>query len=136
MTLPAILTFPISYEDRFLKNALEIIESNISNEQFSVTAFASEIGMSRKTLLRKFKLLTHQSVNEFIRNYRLYRAAQLIELRTATISEIAYQVGFTNLSYFSRRFKKFHGLLPIEYKNKTKPLEFFHLLPFQSDVSR
>ena len=72
--------------------------------------------MSRKNLLRKIQALTDQSVNEFIRNFRLQRAAQLISGKTASVSEIAYQVGFNNLSYFSKCFKDLFGFLPNEYE--------------------
>jgi AraC-like DNA-binding protein len=104
-----------SVDEKFLNHALEILETNLSDQQFSVERFAEEMGMSRKNLLRKIKALTDQSVNEFIRNFRLHRAAQLISGKTATISEIAYKVGFNNLSYFSKCFKELFGVLPNEY---------------------
>ena len=107
-----------SVDERFLNHALEIMEAHLADEQFSVERFAEEIGMSRKNLLRKIKALTDQSVNEFIRNFRLKHAAQLIAGKSATISEIAYQVGFNNLSYFSKCFKELFGVLPTEYADK------------------
>ncbi|HKZ37098.1 MAG TPA: ATP-binding protein, partial [Chryseolinea sp.] len=107
-----------SVDERFLNHALEIMEAHLADEQFSVERFAEEIGMSRKNLLRKIKALTDQSVNEFIRNFRLKHAAQLIAGKSATISEIAYQVGFNNLSYFSKCFKELFGTLPNEYADK------------------
>ncbi len=100
---------------RFLNHALKIMEEHLGDEQFSVERFAEEIGMSRKNLLRKIKALTDESVNEFIRNFRLNRAAQLLEAKSGTVSEIAYQVGFNNLSYFSKCFKELFGHLPNEY---------------------
>ena len=107
-----------SVDERFLTHALAIMEDHLADEQFSVERFAEEIGMSRKNLLRKIKALTDQSVNEFIRNFRLNRAAQLIEGKAASVSEIAYQVGFNNLSYFSKCFKELFGVLPNEYASK------------------
>jgi len=104
-----------SVDERFLNHALKIMEEHLGDEQFSVERFAEEIGMSRKNLLRKIKALTDESVNEFIRNFRLNRAAQLLEAKSATVSEIAYQVGFNNLSYFSKCFKELFGRLPNEY---------------------
>ena len=106
-----------SVDERFLNHALEIMEAHLSDEQFSVERFADEMGMSRKNLLRKIKALTDQSVNEFIRNFRLQRAAQLIMANAATISEIAYKVGFNNLSYFSKCFKELFGAAPNEYRS-------------------
>jgi signal transduction histidine kinase/DNA-binding response OmpR family regulator len=105
-----------SIDERFLNHAMEIMEAHIADPQFSVERFAEEIGMSRKNLLRKIKALTDQSVNEFIRNFRLQRSAQLISGKSGTVSEIAYKVGFNNLSYFSKCFKELFGVLPNEYE--------------------
>jgi len=105
-----------SVDERFLNHALDIMDEHLSDEQFSVERFAEEMGMSRKNLLRKIKALTDQSVNEFIRNFRLQRAAQLITANAASISEVAYKVGFNNLSYFSKCFKELFGVVPNEYR--------------------
>jgi AraC-like DNA-binding protein len=107
-----------SVDEKFLEQALAIVEGHLDDEQFSVERFAEEIGMSRKNLLRKIRALTDQSVNEFIRNFRLNRAAQLIVSRSASVSEVAYQVGFNNLSYFTRCFKELFGVLPTAYAGK------------------
>ena len=107
-----------SVDERFLNHALKIMEEHLGDEQFSVERFAEEIGMSRKNLLRKIKALTDESVNEFIRNFRLNRAAQLLEAKAGTVSEIAYQVGFNNLSYFSKCFKELFDHLPNEYAGR------------------
>ncbi|HTF18021.1 MAG TPA: helix-turn-helix transcriptional regulator, partial [Chryseolinea sp.] len=80
---------------------------------------AEEMGMSRKNLLRKIKAMTDKSVNEFIRNFRLKRAHQLIQGRAGSVGEIAYRVGFNNLSYFSKCFKELYGVQPQEMLNKT-----------------
>jgi signal transduction histidine kinase/DNA-binding response OmpR family regulator len=105
-----------SVDEQFLTQAMEIMESHLSDDQFSVERFAEEMGTSRKNLLRKIKALTDQSVNEFIRNFRLQRAAQLLAANSATVSEIAYKVGFNNLSYFSKCFKELFGVVPNEYR--------------------
>ena len=105
-----------SVDEQFLTQAMEIMESHLSDEQFSVERFAEEMDMSRKNLLRKIKALTDQSVNEFIRNFRLQRASQLLAANSATVSEIAYKVGFNNLSYFSKCFKELFGVVPNEYR--------------------
>jgi DNA-binding response OmpR family regulator len=107
-----------SVDERFLNQALQIVEDHLSDEQFSVERFAEEIGMSRKNLLRKIKAMTDQSVNEFIRNFRLNRAAQLLEAKAGSVSEVAYKVGFNNLSYFSKCFKEVFGQLPNEYSGR------------------
>jgi transcriptional regulator GlxA family with amidase domain len=107
-----------SVDERFLNHALKIMEEHLGDDQFSVERFAEETGMSRKNLLRKIKALTDKSVNEFIRNFRLNRAAQLLDAKAGTVSEIAYQVGFNNLSYFSKCFKELFDLLPNEYAGR------------------
>lgn len=107
-----------SVDEKFLTRALELVEANLSDQQFSVERFAEEMGMSRKNLLRKIKAMTDQSVNEFIRNFRLKRAHHLIQGRSGTVSEIAYAVGFNNLSYFSKCFKELYGTQPGELLGK------------------
>jgi AraC-like DNA-binding protein len=71
--------------------------------------------MSASQLLRKIKALTNQTSNEFIRDFRLQRAATLLEKKSGTVSEIAFDVGFENLSYFSKVFQEKYGKLPSEY---------------------
>ncbi|MGE0772697.1 MAG: helix-turn-helix domain-containing protein, partial [Cyclobacteriaceae bacterium] len=74
-----------------------------------------EIGLSRVQLYRKVSGLTDMSVNELIRKLRLQRAAQLLAQQWGPVSQVAYEVGFSNLSYFSKVFKEEFGVLPSEY---------------------
>jgi signal transduction histidine kinase/DNA-binding response OmpR family regulator len=111
-----------SKEEKFLNRALEIIEQHISDPGFSVEQFASEIFMSRVQLHRKFVALTDQSPSEFIRIFRLKRGAKLLLNKHGNISEIAYDVGFNNPSYFTESFKKYFGCSPFEYY-KTRQTE-------------
>ena len=71
---------------------------------------------SRSQLYRKIKTLTGVSVNEFIRNVRLEKAKQLIELGSDNINEVSYKVGFSTPSYFTKCFKLKFGHLPTEEK--------------------
>jgi AraC-like DNA-binding protein len=73
------------------------------------------MNMSRMQLHRKLKALTDHSPGEFIRVIRLRRAAALLKEKAGNIAEVAYDVGFTNPSYFSECFKKLYGKLPSEY---------------------
>lgn len=107
-----------SIDEQFLQRAINIVEENISNGDFNIDQFCSEIGMSRPTLNRKLRALTGFSTNEFIRTLRLKRASQLLEKRSATIVEIAYEVGFNNPSYFAECFRDQFGKLPSEYGGK------------------
>jgi len=76
--------------------------------------------MSRVQLYRKVSALTNLNVSEFIRTIRLKEAAQLLKNASGTISEIAYQTGFNNLSYFSKSFKETFGKTPLEYLKSFK----------------
>jgi AraC-like DNA-binding protein len=80
-----------------------------------VEGFAKEIGYSRMQLHRKIHALTDQSANELIRSYRLKKAARLLVKKSGNISEVAYEVGFNNPSYFASSFKNLFGYSPSEY---------------------
>lgn len=100
-------------EADFLTNIVNLIGENISNQDFTVEKLQTSLGMSRMQLHRKLKALTNQSTSEFIRGIRLERAKLLFEMNHHThISEIAYQVGFNNLSYFAKCFKEKYGSSP------------------------
>ncbi|BDQ03384.1 ATP-binding protein [Ignavibacterium sp.] len=107
-----------STDEKFLTRVLEIVEKNVSNENFSAEEFAKSVGMSKTHLNRKLNALTDTSANEFIRNYRLKKAARLLSGKAGNISEIAYEVGFSNPSYFAESFKKYFGCSPSEYLQK------------------
>lgn len=107
----------LSLDDRFLNKVREIVESNLSDPLFTVERMAEEANLSRTQLLRKLKALTGISPNEFIRDLRLKRAAEMIEQRVDTITQIGYAVGFNDQSYFSKCFKKHFGVAPTEYAN-------------------
>ncbi len=100
---------------QFLDNLVKIIEEHISDEKFNADVLSKEIGMSRMQLYRKLRGLTDQTVHEFIRNVRLKKATQMLEQKKMTITEIAYAVGFNDLTYFARCFKKQYGKSPSEY---------------------
>ncbi|WP_020529379.1 hybrid sensor histidine kinase/response regulator transcription factor [Flexithrix dorotheae] len=104
-----------SVEEKFLQKAIEIVESHKSDPNFNAEAFIKEFGMSRSQIHRKIKAITHKSVIEFIRSYRLQFAKQLIEQNYGNISEIAFEAGFNSPSYFAECFKKEFGVSPSEF---------------------
>ena len=104
-----------SLDERFLQKVIAKMEEKISDSSFSVETFSMEIGMSRKNFHRKLVALIDQTPNEFIRIFRLKRAAQLFEQKSGNVSEIAYQVGFQNLSYFTKCFKEQFGVPPTNF---------------------
>ncbi|MFY0685841.1 MAG: response regulator [Cyclobacteriaceae bacterium] len=110
----------VSESQRFINKLKSVIEDNISNDQFSVEELGNEIGMSRSQIHRKLKALTDQSITNFIRNYRLHRAADLIKQQAGSITEIAYQVGFGSQTYFSKSFQELFECSPTSYAEKHK----------------
>jgi len=101
-----------SIDEIFLKKLVELVEENMSDENFGVEQLGDEIGMSRSQLHRKLKALLDQSPNQFIRSFRLHRAHDLLKQQSATASEIAYQVGFSSPSYFTKCFHEQFGYTP------------------------
>ena len=103
-----------SLDEQFLKNVLKVVEENMSNPEFSVEQLCELAGIARTTLHNKLKSIVAQSATEFINSVRVKRAAQLIKQKAGTVSEIAYDVGFNSLSYFTKVFKRHFGELPSE----------------------
>lgn len=105
-----------SRDKQFLKQLHDIIQANLSNCDFSVEDIGQEIGLSRVQLYRKVKAMTGASVVELLRKARLAKAKRLLESRSKSVSEVAYEVGFSTPSYFSKCFKEEFGMLPGEVK--------------------
>jgi signal transduction histidine kinase/CheY-like chemotaxis protein/AraC-like DNA-binding protein len=104
-----------SIDERFINKAKEIIEKNIADNGFSIEYFAQEMAMTPVVLRRKIKALTNLTTTQFVRKYRLQKAAGMLESRADTVSNIAYKVGFENLSYFTRAFQEEFGQSPSEF---------------------
>jgi AraC-like DNA-binding protein len=94
---------------------MKTIEANITDTKFNAEKLSKDIGLSRMQLYRKLKGLTGQTVHEFIRNMKLKRAVQLLKEKKMTITEVAYEVGFNDLTYFARCFRKQYQKSPSEY---------------------
>jgi YesN/AraC family two-component response regulator len=112
----------LSEDEKFLNSVKEKILERLSDEQLSVESLADDMGMSRVQLYRKVSGLTGISVNELIRKLRLQRAAQLLKQNWGPVSQVAYEVGFSNLSYFSKVFKEEFGVLPSEFHSMRKSI--------------
>jgi len=108
----------LTLDEKFLLNAKTIVQKNLSNPDFEVKDFSSEMALSRVQLHRKLRALVDNSVTEFIRIIRLAHAIDLLQRRDRSISEIAYDVGFNNPTYFSSSFRQQYGLSPTEYLKK------------------
>ena len=107
-----------SADEDFLKELIELVESNIDNPEFKIEQFAQELAVSRALLFTKIKALTDYTPKNFLKSFRLKRATQLLETGKLNISEIAYQVGFKDPKYFSKVFQKEFGCTPSEYTSK------------------
>jgi AraC-like DNA-binding protein len=100
--------------DSFLENVLQIIDKHLNDESFGVEMLCREIGTSERQAQRKLKAITNKSPNQLISSVRLHRAKELLLNNQFNISEIAFQTGFSDPSYFSKNFKKEFGLSPSE----------------------
>jgi DNA-binding response OmpR family regulator len=107
-------------DEQFMKQALDSVEKNISNTEFSVEDLSRELFMSRVSLYKKLLSLTGKTPLEFIRVMRLKRGAQLLEKSQMSIAQIAYEVGFNNPKIFTRYFKEEFNVLPSQYQADKK----------------
>ena len=103
-----------SIDEKFLNKVLEVVETHLSEEEFSIEQFGDEVGMSRVQLHRKLKALTGKSASLYLRSVRLAKAKNMIEEKKGNISEIAYSVGFSSPAYFTACFKEEFGYPPSE----------------------
>jgi len=107
-----------SFKGEFIEQAETIILENISNEQFGVSELAELMNMSRSNLLRKIRKDTQLSASQFIRQVRILKSMQLLDQTELAISEISYEVGFGNNSYFIKCFREFYGYSPGEFRKR------------------
>ncbi len=98
----------------FMKKLHDVIQKNLGNSDFGVEDVASEIGLSRVQLYRKVKAMTGSSVVDILRKARLAKARHLLQTTKCSISEIAFEVGFSTPSYFTKCFKEEYGIKPGE----------------------
>ncbi len=109
-----------STDEKLLTDIVSYLENNLTNPQLSVENLSKQLKMSRSTLYAKLLELTGQTPVDYIRSFRLDKAAALMEKSTMTISEISYQVGFTTSNYFAKSFKSKFNMLPSEFIAKAR----------------
>ena len=105
-------------DEQFLNRVQHALDSKLTESSFSIQDFSEAVGMSRMQLHRKLKALTGLSASEFVRSQRLKLAASLLEQSDINISQIGYQVGFNDPSYFTKCFKEAYGMSPTQYSKK------------------
>ncbi|GAO30243.1 hybrid sensor histidine kinase/response regulator transcription factor [Geofilum rubicundum] len=108
-------------EELFLKKVMAVIQNNISNPDLSVEMISREIGLSATHLYRKLKQFTGYSTKEIITNYRMQKAADMLQNKHGNVTEIMYAVGFSSLASFSRNFKGRFGVAPSAYVAGEQP---------------
>ena len=105
-----------SGDKKFLNQIMEVIKENYKNSYFEVSDFCEAVGVSKSLLNKKLQNLIGQSAGQFIRNYRLNIARELIlknrETKNMNIAEVAYEVGFNDPKYFTRCFTKHFNVTP------------------------
>ena len=99
----------------FVEKFKTIIEEKMSDSGLNVEDLGKDMGLSRVQLYRKIKSLTNYAPNELLRMARLKRAASLLASSELTVAEIAYEVGFTSPSYFTKCYKEQFGESPTEF---------------------
>lgn len=104
-----------SLDERFLVTVNEVLNKYFLAADFPIETLAKELSMSYEQLYRKVKTLTGLTISNYVRNYRLNCAAELLKSNKYSVTEVLYSVGFNNPSYFTRSFKKQFSVLPSEY---------------------
>ncbi|MBC6997034.1 AraC family transcriptional regulator [Cytophaga sp. FL35] len=110
-----------SYDAKFLNRIIQLMEKNLSDDSYWVDNLAQDMHVSRSTLFRKLKSLTGMSPQEFMRTQRLDKAVNLLEQGPLRISDVAYQVGFSDPNYFSKCFRKCFGTSPSSFVAEVSP---------------
>ena len=105
-----------SIDETFLNRLMKIVEEHMGDELFGVERLSDKMGMSRSQLHRKLHALTGKGPNQLIRSFRLNRAHDLLKVNATTPAEIAYTVGFSSPSYFSKCFREQFGYTPSDIR--------------------
>jgi len=107
-----------SSEHQFLDKLRAAIEKNITTDNLNSEILSVELNLSDSTINKKIKKITEKTTNQYIREYRLEKAHQMIESNYTDISDIAFSLGFKSLSYFSKSYKKYFGINPTDSVKK------------------
>jgi len=105
----------LSTNEKFLATITRIIENEMMNPDLNVNVLSEKSGYSLKQVYRHIKSLTGQTAVDYIRSVRLKKAAMLLSHKTFTVAEVMYMVGFSNHSYFAKRFQEMYGKSPKQY---------------------
>lgn len=109
---------PPKVHDPFLEKLWAVVDAHLDHSDFDVPFLCREIGLSRTQLHRKVTALTGESITKFIHTVRFATATRLLEQTQLTISEVAYECGFSDPGYFTKLFSKEFGITPTEFREK------------------
>ncbi len=123
LSLDTATLAPQRTDRKFIDELTVVIEQNIANSELTVDGIAQAIGLSRMQLYRKSKALLGCGVMDYLQNIRLTKARQLLLKPNTTISEVAYDVGFSSSTYFATAFKQKYNISPSEFKNLHTPTQ-------------
>ena len=103
-------------EDAFIKHLKEVIQKRMADPNFGVAELCETMGITHSVLHKKLKALADTKPTHFIRTLRLHEASELLLNKAYNISEVAGKVGFNDISYFSRVFRKEFGVSPRAFR--------------------
>ena len=106
------LIFLNTKDESFINDLFNILDHKLFEGSFSVEELSKELGVSRAQLYRRVNSISGFSPNNFIRQLKLSAAFEKLKAKSGNISQVAFQVGFSNPSYFSKCFQGVYGYLP------------------------
>ncbi len=105
-------------DDKFLKELHDKVQANMTDPDFNIDSLVIKMDMSRTSLFQKIKALTGMTPNEYILAFRLEQAARMLKAKFGTVTDVAYELGFSSSSYFAKLFKERFHCLPSTYMSK------------------
>jgi len=105
-------------DEKFIKKAIKCMEEHISDSEYDVVAFSSDMAMERTTLYRKMTAVVGKTPLQFMHSIRMKRAAKLLATREYPVADVAVMVGYNSTKYFSQHFKKAYGCYPSKYNGQ------------------
>jgi YesN/AraC family two-component response regulator len=118
LQFPETQDLAIKTEDAFMIKVRQILKNNMANEDYNIDNLCRELAVSHAQLYRKFKSLSNYTIADYFKLLRLHEAKKLLANSDLNITQIAFEVGFKNLSYFSREFNQQFGKSPKEMRNQ------------------
>lgn len=120
VTTATVLSSATEEKDPFLQQVEALVQKNLDNNAYDVNELSRDLGMSRMNMYRKFRCHSNLTPSDYIKHYRLTKAMELLTSSTASITEIAYKVGFTSPQYFAKCFKDEYNCSPRQYRDEAK----------------